>query len=41
VVGRYYHVYEPREFERDLADSALTVERAWVSSGNCYAVVGG
>lgn len=40
VVGRYYHIYEPDEFERDLAESRLAVERSWISSGNCYAVVG-
>ena len=40
-VGRFYHVYDPAEFERDLADSALGVERTFVSSGNCYARVSG
>ncbi len=39
-VPRFYHVYDPDEFERDLARSALTVEASVVSSGNCYAVVG-
>jgi len=38
-VPRFYHVYDPAEFERDLQASGLTVERAVVSSGNCYAVV--
>lgn len=40
-VPRFYHIYAPREFEADLAASALGVERAFVSSGNCYAVVTG
>jgi ubiquinone/menaquinone biosynthesis C-methylase UbiE len=40
TVPRYYHVYDPAEFERDLAASALVVADAFVSSGNCYAVVG-
>ncbi len=39
TVPRYYHVYAPREFDRDLAASALAVERSFVSSGNCYARV--
>jgi len=39
TVGRYYHVYAPAEFEADLAASALAVESAFVSSGNCYSVV--
>jgi ubiquinone/menaquinone biosynthesis C-methylase UbiE len=40
TVPRYYHVYDPAEFDRDLAASALVVADAFVSSGNCYAVVG-
>ena len=40
TVPRYYHIYAPPEFERDLAESDLRVARTWVSSGNCYAVVG-
>lgn len=40
TVGRFYHIYDPAEFDRDLAESGLRVERSWVSSGNCYAVVG-
>jgi SAM-dependent methyltransferase len=39
-VGRYYHIYAPAEFETDLADSDLRVERSFVASGNCYARVG-
>jgi ubiquinone/menaquinone biosynthesis C-methylase UbiE len=41
VVERFYHVYDPAEFERDLAATRLAVERSFVSYGNCYAVVGG
>ena len=40
-VPRYYHIYDPVEFGDDLSRSAVTVEREWVSSGNCYAVVTG
>jgi len=40
TVPRYYHIYDPAEFERELAASALTVRDSFVSSGNCYAVVG-
>ena len=40
TVPRYYHIYAPPEFDRDLAESDLRVARSWVSSGNCYAVVG-
>jgi len=40
TVPRYYHIYAPPEFDRDLAESDLRVDRTWVSSGNCYAVVG-
>ncbi len=39
VVPRYYHVYAPAEFERDLRESGLAVVDSRVSSGNCYAVV--
>jgi tRNA (uracil-5-)-methyltransferase TRM9 len=39
TVPRFYHVYDSAEFAADLARSALTVERAFTSSGNCYAVV--
>jgi ubiquinone/menaquinone biosynthesis C-methylase UbiE len=39
TVPRYYHVYSPAEFERDLAVSALSVKDAFVSSGNCYGTV--
>ena len=39
VVPRYYHIYSPAEFERDLAESDLDPVDVDVSSGNCYAVV--
>ncbi len=37
TVPRFYHVYDPAEFEADLAASNLEVQEAFVSSGNCYA----
>jgi len=40
TVPRYYHIYDPAEFDRDLAASALAVHETFRSSGNCYAVVG-
>lgn len=39
TVPRFYHVYDPAEFDADLADSDLAVVESFVSSGNCYAVV--
>lgn len=39
VVPRFYHIYAPTEFDADLEASSLAVERSFVSSGNCYAVV--
>ena len=39
TVPRYYHIYDPAEFERDLVASALEVERTFEEAGNCYAVV--
>jgi ubiquinone/menaquinone biosynthesis C-methylase UbiE len=41
TVGRFYHIYDPAEFHADLAASDLRVVDRFVSSGNCYAVVGG
>ncbi|WP_129115130.1 class I SAM-dependent methyltransferase [Halegenticoccus tardaugens] len=41
TVPRYYHIYDPEEFRADLDASDLAVVDAFVSSGNCYAVVGG
>ncbi|MFC6728796.1 SAM-dependent methyltransferase, partial [Natronoarchaeum mannanilyticum] len=40
TVPRFYHVYDPDEFRADLSASDLAVEDAFLSSGNCYAVVG-
>jgi len=39
TVPRFYHIYAPAEFERDLRAAGLTVESVFVSSGNCYAEV--
>ncbi|ERH08855.1 MAG: methylase involved in ubiquinone/menaquinone biosynthesis [halophilic archaeon J07HX64] len=39
TVPRFYHIYAPDEFERDLRAAGLVVESATVSSGNCYAEV--
>jgi len=39
TVPRYYHIYAPAEFERELDDSGLVTESFELSSGNCYAVV--
>lgn len=41
AVPRFYHIYDPDEFEGDLEASSVSVEREWVSHGNCYAVVTG
>ncbi len=40
TVPRFYHIYAPVEFEADLDASALVAHDVFVSSGNCYAVVG-
>lgn len=39
TVPRFYHVYDPEEFDADLAETDLTVHSSVLSSGNCYAVV--
>jgi ubiquinone/menaquinone biosynthesis C-methylase UbiE len=39
TVPRFYHIYAPAEFDADLRASPLSVERSFLSSGNCYAVV--
>jgi ubiquinone/menaquinone biosynthesis C-methylase UbiE len=39
TVPRYYHIYAPAEFRRELDDSGLETESFEISSGNCYAVV--
>ncbi|GAB3030483.1 class I SAM-dependent methyltransferase [Natronobiforma cellulositropha] len=38
-VARFYHIYDPDEFDADLEQSGLSVRECTVSSGNCYAVV--
>ena len=40
TVPRFYHIYAPPEFRADLDASALFPIDVFVSSGNCYAVVG-
>jgi hypothetical protein len=39
TVPRFYHIYAPAEFRRELDDSGLSTVSFEVSSGNCYAVV--
>ena len=39
TVPRFYHIYHPAEFRADLDSSGLRTVEAFVSSGNCYAVV--
>lgn len=39
VVPRYYHIYDPAEFESDMRESKLIAERVFEESGNCYAEV--
>jgi ubiquinone/menaquinone biosynthesis C-methylase UbiE len=41
TVPRFYHIYAPAEFERDLRAGGLEIESSFVSSGNCYARVEG
>lgn len=41
TVDRYYHIYAPAEFERELEASRLSLREWELSSGNCYARVGG
>jgi ubiquinone/menaquinone biosynthesis C-methylase UbiE len=40
TVPRYYHIYAPAEFRADVRASGVAVDDIFVSSGNCYAVVG-
>lgn len=40
IVDRFYHIYDPAEFERDVHESCSDVREVFASSGNCYAVVG-
>ena len=39
TVPRFYHIYAPAEFERELDASGLETVSFDISSGNCYAVV--
>ncbi|WP_435185009.1 class I SAM-dependent methyltransferase [Halobellus sp. EA9] len=39
TLPRFYHIYDPAEFDADLAASDLRTVDSVVSSGNCYAVV--
>ena len=39
TVPRFYHIYAPAEFERDIVDSDLRLASLELSSGNCYGVV--
>lgn len=39
TVPRFYYIYAPAEFERDIQASGLDIEAWYVSSGNCYADV--
>jgi len=39
TVPRFYHIYAPAEFRRELDESGLATESVEISSGNCYAVV--
>jgi ubiquinone/menaquinone biosynthesis C-methylase UbiE len=41
TVPRFYHIYAPAEFEADLEASDCRLIEFEVSSGNCYARVGG
>ena len=41
AVDRFYHIYDPDEFEADLTDSDLELLEWDLSSGNCYATVAG
>jgi tRNA (uracil-5-)-methyltransferase TRM9 len=40
TVPRFYHIYAPAEFDADLGASDLHIVESFVSSGNCYGVVG-
>jgi ubiquinone/menaquinone biosynthesis C-methylase UbiE len=39
-VPRFYHIYSPEEFRAELDASGVAPVEVFVSSGNCYAVVG-
>jgi ubiquinone/menaquinone biosynthesis C-methylase UbiE len=40
VVERYYHIYDPDEFRRDVEASDLVPVSTFESHGNCYGLVG-
>lgn len=40
IVGRFYHIYDPAEFERDVHESGGDVRETFTSNGNCYAILG-
>lgn len=40
VVERFYHVYSPREFDRDLDAAEVRVVDRFDEAGNCWAVIG-
>lgn len=39
TVPRFYHIYAPAEFRRELRESDLSIVDFELSSGNCYVVV--
>jgi len=39
TVPRFYHIYALPEFEADLEAAGLTVDEAYLSSGNCFGEV--
>ena len=39
TVSRFYHIYDPVEFEADVNESELGIEEVFEERGNCYAVV--
>ncbi len=39
TVPRFYHIYAPMEFQRDIEDAGLRIESFELSSGNCYVTV--
>lgn len=40
IVDRFYHIYDPDEFERDVHERCGDVREIFTSSGNCYAILG-
>lgn len=40
IVDRFYHIYDPEEFNREVRESDLTAQELFVDAGNCYAIVG-